>query len=110
MAAQKGSAARQAGAQARDLAENGREEYGWRLVDDRPELVVVAIGFSIPGLPHEEFEAFRARMLRFARKLGQLELPVLAFKLHRRATQGKQHWAEFDCETPGARLPVAGET
>ena len=94
---------------ARDLAENGREVYGWRLVDDKPELVVVAIGFNIVAQSFEDFESFRRRMLLFAVRLGKLQYPVDRLIFHRREAQRKLAWAEFDCSTPETGLPGIGD-
>jgi hypothetical protein len=88
----------------RDMAENGRETYGWRLVDGRPALVVVAVGFVVVADPDERFDAFRARMLRFAERLAELDYPVLSLTFQRREEQRKLPWAEFNCATPEARL------
>ena len=91
---------------ARDLAENGREDYGWRIVDGASQLVVVGIGFTIAGQEGEDFEAFKARMLCLARLLGtELGYAVISLRFQRRTAQRKRHWAEFDCETPEYRLP-----
>ena len=90
----------------RELAENGRKEFAWRLVEGQPRLVVVVIGFTIAGLEHELYDRFEQRMLRFAQTLGKLGHPVIGLVLQRRRAQGKRHWAEFVCATPEARLPV----
>ena len=89
-----------------ELAENGHTVYGWRLVDGKPQFVVVSIGFTITGLEHEAFDAFQARMMRFVEVLGHIEHPVVRLKLQRRKAHSRRHWAEFECETPEARLPV----
>ena len=89
-----------------DLAENGREELGWRETGSGPALVVVQIGFSIAGLDEEAFEGFRLRMLRFAATLGKLGYPVAALIFQGRKAQNKRHWAEFTCETPETHLPL----
>jgi hypothetical protein len=65
----------------RYLTENGREVLGWRVVDGEPVLVVVAIGFVIVAQPSEDFEVFRARMLRFASRLAAMRYPVLHLTL-----------------------------
>jgi hypothetical protein len=89
----------------RDMAENGRETYGWRVVDGRPALVVVAVGFVVVARPDESFAAFRERTLRFAAGLAELDYPVLSLTFQRREEQRKLPWAEFNCATPEARLP-----
>jgi hypothetical protein len=89
------------------LAENGTEAYGWRMVDGAPRLVVVRIGFTLRGQEHEEFRAFKARMLRFATQLTEeCGYAVASLQLHQRAAQHKTPWAEFDCLTPEFHLPV----
>ena len=90
---------------AQELAENGYTQYGWRLVAGQPRLVVVAIGFTVRGLEHEAFDAFQARMMRFAEVLQQVQHPVVDLTLQRRKAQGHRHWAEFKCTTPEADLP-----
>ena len=91
----------------RDLAENGREMYGWRLVMGEPELVVVEIGFTIAGLEREAFEDFRLRMLGLSQALGLLGYAVDSLTFQRRRAQGSRHWAEFACATPETALPEA---
>ena len=107
MAAHKHSAheARSEARAARDLSENGREEYAWRVVDGEAKLVVVGLGFTIPALDYEDFQAFKQRMLNFASRLAALQYPVKRMTFHRREAQGKLPWCEFDCETPETRLP-----
>ena len=91
---------------ASELAENGREEYGWRLILDEPALVVVELGFTVAGQEGEAFAAFKTRMLTLARALGLLGYPVASLIFQRRRAQGKRHWAEFTCCTPETGLPV----
>ena len=91
--------------QATDLAENGREVYGWRLILDEPALVVVELGFTVAGREDEPFAAFKARMLELAQALGMLGYPVISLAFQRRRAQGKRHWAEFTCRTPETELP-----
>ena len=93
----------------RHLAENGREVYGWRLVDGKSVLVVVAIGFNSVAQSFEDFESFRRRMLLFAVRLGKLQYPVDRLIFHRREAQRKLAWAEFDCSTPETGLPGIGD-
>ena len=88
-----------------ELVENGQEIYGWRVVDGRPRLVVVGIAFTIQAQPHEDFEEFRRRMIRFAGRLARLEYPATRLAFHRREAQRKLPWAEFDCATPETGLP-----
>ena len=90
---------------ARDMAENGQEWYGWRIVDGERRLVVVGIGFTVVAQPAEEFEAFKQRMISLAAQLGALQYPVRSMTLHRRAAQRKAPWCIFECETPEAGLP-----
>ena len=94
---------------AQGLSENGHKEYCWRIMDGESRLVVVAIGFTITGLEHEAYEAFEARMVRFAGVLGRLQYRVVRLKFQRRKAQGRRHWVEFECETPEARLPRVEE-
>ena len=84
---------------ARDLAENGRQQYAWREVDGERRLVVVGISFTVVAQPAEDFEAFKERMLRFAARLAALRHPVTGLTFHRRAAQGKRPWCEFECST-----------
>ena len=91
---------------AADLAENGWEVLAWRLAGGKPALVVVEIGFTIPGLGGECFEHFRDRMIRFSRTLEVLEHPVIRLTFQRRKAQGRRHWAEFVCATPATHLPA----
>jgi hypothetical protein len=91
----------------RYLTENGREVLGWRVVDGERKLVVVEIGFVIVAQPSEDFDVFRARMLRFASRLATMRYPVLHLTFHRREAQRKLPWAEFECATPEAALPEA---
>ena len=91
---------------ARDLAENGREEHGWRVVDGERRLVVVRIGFTVTAQRYEDFACFRQRMVQFARRLEALQYPVTRLTFNRREAQGKLPWCELDCETPEAALPI----
>ena len=92
---------------ARDLAENGREAYGWRVIDGERRLVLVAIGFTVAAQPYEDMDGFRQRMLQFAARLEAMQHRVTSLTFYRRAAQGKPPWCEFDCETPEAGLPVS---
>ncbi len=89
----------------RYLTENGREVLGWRVVDGKPNLVVVGIGFAIAAQPSEDFEVFKTRMLELASRLAAMHYPVQHLTFHRREAQRKLPWAEFECATPGAALP-----
>jgi len=91
----------------RDLAENGREVYGWRMIMGEPELVVIAIGFTIAGLQREAFEDFKQRMFDLSEALGQLGYAVDALTFQRRRAREARHWAEFVCATPETALPEA---
>lgn len=88
-----------------DLAENGREVYGWRLILGEPVFVVVELGFTVAGQPDEPFAAFKVRMLNFTQALSMLGYPVVSLIFQRRRAQGKRHWAEFTCWTPETGLP-----
>lgn len=92
-----------------DLAENGREVYGWRVIQDEPAFVVVEIGFTVAGQPDEPFAAFKERMLNFTRSLNMLGYPVVSLAFQRRRAQGKRHWAEFTCRTPESGLSAETE-
>ena len=93
----------------RELAENGREVYDWRIVDGRPTLVVVAVGFTLIAWDRESYEDFRARMLRYAGCFTDMEFPVTRLTLVRREEHGKPPYAQFDCDTPEAALPAAAD-
>lgn len=90
---------------AAELAENGREVYGWRLIREKAAFVVVEIGFTVGGKEGEPFEAFKERMLNSTQALSMLGYPVVSLTFQRRRAQGMRHWAEFTCRTPATGLP-----
>lgn len=96
-----------------DLAENGREVYGWRLMSGVPAFVVVEIGFTVAGQPNEPFEAFKTRMLTLSDVLCRLGYTVNSLVFQRRRVQNRRHWAEFTCLTPETEaaqaLPVSDQ-
>ena len=106
-AGQESRDAMEEGGYAEELTKNGHQTYAWRIVDGETRLVVVAIGFTIPGLAHESFEAFEARMRHYVEVLGRLQHTVVSLTVQQRLAHGGRHWAEFECETPEAGLPVS---
>lgn len=90
-----------------DPGDNGYERYATRLVGGLPRRVVVERGFTVQGLPTEQFdvERFTFRMQHFAGTLEeQMRHEVTSLKIHRRI--GKAPWAEFDVRTPEYYLPI----